>query len=320
METSKITGHTLINMGYEPSDWFKTALEYLNANTLSNEQMVEYLEQYRKTSTIELHDKPVPFSKNIKAENDLEKANVESVVSAMNTIMRTPTVIDGAIMPDACPTGPKSVPVGGIVVTKNAIHPGYHSADICCSLMLTDYGSVSPKEILDAGHKSTHFGPGGRSREDQYRFPSDLLEEFKRNVFTNDENIISSARSHLGTQGDGNHFMYVGISKKSGNTVMVTHHGSRAPGAKLFKKGMKVAERYRRNISPETSKENAWIPFDTEDGIAYWDALQILRKWTKLNHMVIHDSVADILDIEIKDRFWNEHNFVFKKEDVFLSC
>ena len=43
------------------------------------------------------------------------------------------------------------IPVGGIAVTKNAIHPSMHSADICCSVMMTNLGNVSPKMVLDAG-------------------------------------------------------------------------------------------------------------------------------------------------------------------------
>ena len=90
-----------------------------------------------------------PFSKNIKAENEQEEENVNSVINTMNIVMKTPTVVAGAIMPDACPTGAGTIPVGGVVVTKNAIHPGMHSADICCSMMLTDFGKIEQKEILE---------------------------------------------------------------------------------------------------------------------------------------------------------------------------
>ena len=58
----------------------------------------------------------------------------------MQTLMKTPTIVDGAIMPDACPAGPNgTIPVGGVAVAKNAIHPGMHSADICCSVMLNRF-------------------------------------------------------------------------------------------------------------------------------------------------------------------------------------
>ena len=101
---------------------------------------------------------------------------------------------------------------------------------------------------------------------------------------------------------------------------MITHHGSRGFGANLFKRGMHVAEQFRKVLSPETLKQNAWIPFDTEEGKSYWEALQIIRKWTKLNHEVIHDAVNEKVGGTIENRFWNEHNFVFKDGDLFYHA
>jgi RNA-splicing ligase RtcB len=78
---------------------------------------------------------------------------------------------------------------------------------------------------------------------------------------------------------------------------------------------MEVAERFRRTLSPETPRHNAWIPADTGEGEAYWQALQAIRSWTKANHFAIHDRIAEALGLARKDRFWNEHNFVFRKSD-----
>jgi RNA-splicing ligase RtcB len=120
----------------------------------------------------------------------------------------------------------------------------------------------------------------------------------------------------LGTQGDGNHFAFVGISEQTGKTTLITHHGSRGVGAQLYKVGMAIAEEFRKEISPDTQKENAWIPADSPEGIAYWDALQILRDWTRENHRVLHDAAVESLGATVFDRFWNEHNFVFREEDA----
>ena len=268
-----------------------------------------------------LHAEPISFEKNIRAESELEIDNVRNVEDSMRELMRTPTLVNGAIMPDACPTGPKgTIPVGGVVVAKNAIHPGMHSADICCSVMLTNFGKIDPKTILDAAHANTHFGPGGRPRGKQFQLPTELKEEFLANAFLNKDNLVSVAREHLGTQGDGNHFLFVGKSAKTGDTMMITHHGSRAVGARLYKRGMHIAEQFRRELSEETLKQNAWIPYDTEEGQAYWAALQTIRKWTKLNHVSIHDAVAEQLSATIMNRYWNEHNFVFKDEDLFYHA
>lgn len=316
-----ITGKELIKMGFHSGRWFPEAIAHINDNNLEGDALLDYLKPFRPLPTVEVFKEPVAYNLNIKAEAEIEIDNVESVKATMNEVMKTPTVVAGSVMPDACPAGPVgTIPVGGVVVAKNAIHPGMHSADICCSVMLTDFGKANPQEILDAAHAITHFGPGGRSREDQFRIPADLLAEFEGNLFLRSEQSISAARSHLGTQGDGNHFLFVGISKKTGNTMMVTHHGSRGPGARLYKSGMKVAERYRKQISPNTLPQNAWIPFETEDGQEYWKALQVIRNWTKQNHVCIHDATAEKAGAKVENRFWNEHNFVFKQDDLFYHA
>ncbi len=316
-----INGTTLIELGYEPDKWFKEAIAHINTHKLKAKEMEIYLEQFKREPMLGLHKVAVPFEKNIRAEIELEQENVHAVVATMQEVMKTPTVIKGSVMPDACPTGSVgTIPVGGVVVAKNAIHPGMHSADICCSVMLTDFGKIEPKEIMDIAHDVTHFGPGGRALEDQFEFPKELLKCFESNYFLKDGNLIQVAKAHLGTQGDGNHFLFVGKSKKTGNTMVVTHHGSRGVGAKLFKKGMETAEKFRKKLSKETLKQNAWIPFETEEGRAYWEALQVIREWTKLNHSVLHDAIAKKAGKEVVNRFWNEHNFVFKDGENFYHA
>lgn len=317
----KITGKKLIELGFRPGKWFVEAIEYCNTHKLNEKETLNYLEQFRLPDEILPFEVSIPFSKNIRAESEDEISNVESVLETMGELMKTPTLVDGAVMPDACPTGEKGgIPVGGVAVAKNAIHPGMHSADICCSVMLTDLGVIDPKEVLDAAESVTHFGPGGRSRDNQFRFPMDLLADFEGNRLLKDQNVIKAARAHLGTQGDGNHFLFVGVSSKTGHTMLITHHGSRKVGAMLYKKGMSIANGYRKILSPKTKHHNAWIPFETEDGKSYWEALQIIRKWTKANHECIHDATLNALNHEKLDRYWNEHNFVFKEGDLFYHA
>lgn len=317
----KVTGKTLIELGFRPDKWFNEALEHINTHKLEGDSMHRYLEQYKTPPVTNLHDAPVRFEVNIEAENELEESNVNTVLATMDSLMRTPTLVNGAVMPDACPTGPVgTIPVGGVAVAKNAIHPGMHSADICCSVMLTDFGKADPKSVLDSAHANTHFGPGGRPRGQQFQLPAGLQKGFQKNLFLNSERSLSMAREHLGTQGDGNHFLFVGISKKTGNTMLITHHGSRAVGAMLYKKGMHVAEKFRKERSPNTLKQNAWIPFDTDEGQEYWQALQLIREWTRLNHETIHNATASAFGAPVKDRYWNEHNFVFKEEDLFYHA
>jgi tRNA-splicing ligase RtcB len=312
-----ISGKELIDLGYKPGKWFKSAIDFANQHQLSGDNLKNYLVTV-SPKYIELHEEPVDFYQNIKAETEEEVSNIESVLSTMKELMRTPTIVGGAVMPDACPTGQGQIPVGGIVVARNAIHPSMHSADVCCSVMMTNVGMISPKTVLDMAYSVTHFGGGGR--EEYSNLPKELEDRLLGNRFLNSERSLNFAKSHLATQGDGNHFLFVGISKKSGETMMVTHNGSRGFGANLYSQGMKIAEYFRKEISPKTAEKNAWIPFDTDEGRNYWEALQLVREWTKLNHTTIHDATAQKLNIDPLDRFWNEHNFVFREKDLFYHA
>ncbi|OWP62090.1 RNA-splicing ligase RtcB [Hymenobacter amundsenii] len=316
-----ITGKELIDRGLKPGKWFKDALEHINTHNLEGAALEDYLDAIKPAPTIPLLAQPVSFHENIRADTPVEQANIDYVRQSMQLLMRTPTVVAGAIMPDACPAGPLgTIPVGGIVVARNAIHPGMHSADICCSVMLTNLGQVDPKRVLDVAQQLTHFGPGGRPPEQQFALPADIEAEFRDNPFLNSRRSLNSAHEQLGTQGDGNHFLYVGVSRNTGDTMLVTHHGSRGPGAMLYKQGMKVAERFRQAISPETDPHNAWIPSESEEGQQYWAALQTIRKWTKQNHLCLHEAIAGQLEAVVQQRYWNEHNFVFRDGDLYYHA
>lgn len=318
-----VTGKDLIAAGAVPGKWFPEALRLINDQGLTIGQALSRCEPAPALPLSPAHSKPI--YENIRSENEAEAANVLAVKLTMQEVMRTPVTIAGSIMPDACPAGPLgTIPVGGIV-SSTEIHPGMHSADICCSMAITIFdANADPKELLDAVQEVTHFGPGGRP------FGNHALKagEF-RGITDSDNPFLQEAKkltsSHFATQGDGNHFAYVGRMKSNGRVALVTHHGSRGPGAMLYKAGMRVAEKNTREVSPETLKQNAWIKADSRDGELYWDALQHIRRWTKASHFQIHDDAAQLYRMNFKsaglrtlmieDRFWNEHNFVFRKSD-----
>ncbi len=317
-----LTSEILASWGHQPGKAFGAALR--DGTTALEEgktlaEVREFVEKYKPAPVIPLEasgDKS--FHMNIEADSLDEEENIVNVKHHMTELMRTPTVEFGAIMPDACPAGPiGTIPVGGVVAARNAIHPGMHSADICCSVMISNLGKVDPKVVLNAAHSVTHFGPGGRRQGKRFTVSQKLVDGFRENRFLANPKIQRMMHEHMGTQGDGNHFLFVGKSRKTGDTCIVTHHGSRGPGAGLYKLGMDVANRYRKILSPETLKQNAWIPANSEEGIKYWEALQLIRKWTKANHTGIHQAAVEAVGADLGDRYWNEHNFVFKRDDLF---
>ena len=148
--------------------------------------------------------------------------------------------------------------------------------------------------------------------------PSRVRAAFTGNPLLKD--LEGYAIAHFGTQGDDNHFLYIGRLKSTGEVALITHHGSRKPGAMLYKRGMDRAEKWRKKLSPETPSHSAWIPADEPDGQAYWEALQAIRLWTKESHYAIHDLVSAATGTTVRDRFWNEHNFVFERDGLYYHA
>lgn len=317
----RIDGRTLIAWGLEPSHHFGRAIEAARAVVAEGGDeaaaraaaVAELMRELRPLQP----PHAAPHGEFITPETQAEHANLAAVRESIAKLSETPTVTATAVMPDACPAGPPgTIPVGGIAAATGAIHPGMHSADICCSVAITVAGDVDPAALLDAGQRVTHFGGGGRGAQNPLAPAADVLARFEANPFLKD--LVPAARDHFATQGDGNHFLFVGRLRSTGETCLVTHHGSRKPGAMLYKRGMAAAEAHRRRVSPETAKQNAWIEADSREGEAYWDALQAIRAWTKQNHFAIHEAALEAAGARARGRFWNEHNFVFRRGDVFL--
>jgi tRNA-splicing ligase RtcB (3'-phosphate/5'-hydroxy nucleic acid ligase) len=318
-----LSGDTIIALGHKPGAWFKPALKEANAVLAAGGSDAEALAVIARLAPppppLQRPLRPagaLTYTLNIEAETPDEIENLEGIKKHMAALMRLPTVKAGTVMPDACVAGHQlgTIPVGGVIATENAIHPGMHSADICCSMAISVFkDQIDGSKILDAGMTLSHFGGGGRPSGQQIRPADDILVGFQGNRFL--KPFLSSATEHFGTQGDGNHFFYVGRLASTGQLALVTHHGSRKPGAMLYKAGMEVATRSTKTLSPETPAHNAWIVADSAEGEAYWNALQVIRAWTKGNHFAIHDRVAASLGLNVTDRFWNEHNFVFRRSD-----
>lgn len=331
---SKYNGNDLIALGFEPGPAFAEMLKV--ANSLGNHDVSEQIILDELTDIyLEYHAEPDIISMKKSGDfrifldegrNEFEIENNKIVMEKMRELVRIPTIVDAAIMPDASPSGGGvgEIPVGGVAVAKNAIHPGMHSADICCSMFLTELDvegtSENASKLLDTIMKVTHFGVGGR-KEFSLGHNSFIGIRAQENGYLASVKMLKAMSDHLGTQGDGNHFFFVGRNAETGNLTMVTHHGSRNPGALLYKEGMRVAKQMTAEICPDAPAHNAWIPFDSMEGQLYWDALQIIREWTKYNHTTIHDEVMRAYGVhEFVDRFWNEHNFVFKRGELFYHA
>lgn len=293
---------------------------------------------------LRLREKAAPLTEAIAASCALDAQNIGAVRRQMNELLRVPVVLSGAVMPDACPAGnaPAAIPVGGIIAVDRAILPSAHSEDVCCSMYASFFRSDrSTREIMDVLQSCTRFGAGGRPIAEWVKHPV-LDEAVWENPFL--QGLERHAAMHLADQGDGNHFAWLGeilfsneqlaCLTKSGYVelaqslgrgkqawkVLVTHHGSRGLGAHVYKRGQKAAEKYTTKIAQGIPEAGYWLDAESEEGRAYWEALQYVGRWTSANHQCIHEALAAKLGGEIVASVGNAHNFVWREGDTFYHA
>lgn len=350
-----ITGQDLIEAGYEPGKQFakllEAAAEYEERGVSDKKYIIKLLKKHyvAPPPKEKMREKAAPLTEAIAGTNKEERENIAKVRSKMGELLRVPVIERGAVMPDACPAGGAiaMIPVGGAIAVENAIIPSAHSADICCSMYATFYRErCEVKRELDALATSTRFGPGGRHFDDLVHHAV-MDEEVWHNRFL--LGLQERARTQIADQGDGNHFAYIGevtleasqveVLRKAGYgeiaddlqgagaegesgpvnyRVLVTHHGSRGLGAHVYKRGQIAALKHTEKVAEHVPKAAAWLDAQSELGVEYWDALQYVARWTKANHQAIHARFLQRIGAEAVTAFGNEHNFVWKRGDMFM--
>jgi len=343
----EIKARDLIRAGWEEGPQLGAALRRareLEGSGLSRDAALAELEREHPKRPVRLEPRtePAPLAEAIEVETESEASSLANARQRMLELLEMPVVRRGALMPDACPAGSMraTIPVGGAVAAENAILPGAHSADICCSMFATFFNANQPLTVLmDQLERVTHFGAGGRSRGQQWT--SAVLDEpVWDNVFL--AGLRSRAQEFLGTQGDGNHFAYIGrvafdeaqqaalaavghsaladaIGRAEGvMDVLVTHHGSRGFGADVYKRGLAAARAWCNVHTRHVPDPAVWLPADSGPGQAFWQALQYVGRWTRENHALIHDVYLRRIGVRAIAQIGNEHNFVWRRDDVFL--
>jgi tRNA-splicing ligase RtcB len=342
-----IDGQFLLENGYKPGPRIGQALKIaktlegrgLDKNRLLAELSAKLPKEVEKLS---LRDSPLDIPLAAKSETEEEEINLKMSLEKMQELSLCPVITKAALMPDTCPSGQEfgCIPVGGAIETVGAIIPSAHSSDVCCSMQASFFASSIPLErIMNCLESATHFGPFSRAKGDE-KFHPVLNEPVWDNPFLS--GLEDVALKYLQTQGDGNHFSYIGyvecpkeLSKKLDKEgyydeakslstargqllVLVTHHGSRKLGAEIYKRGLTQAVKETNKIADNIPSTMAWLNTNSHTGRDYWEALQYSQRWTLANHKMIHDSL--LLNIGSKEilRLANAHNFVWKRGDKFL--
>ncbi|MBN1819398.1 MAG: RtcB family protein, partial [Prolixibacteraceae bacterium] len=260
MKKLKLRGKELKRIGFADDRAVSLALNAVN----------KFLKKKNKTEVLEILEKvrlsPEAFLKHnyfkelaaqlagIKPEGEKEKIHLRKkaydfkiygeefidpeAIRQMETAMKLPIAVKGALMPDAH-VG-YGLPIGGVLATYNAIIPYGVGMDIGCRMCLSVF-PLSPKIIEGQKNRiknilteQTRFGLAEFKDLEHYEILD--REEFKEIPFL--RSIKGKFAKQLGTSGHGNHFVDVGIFEVIENQpevtlepgeyfAILTHSGSR---------------------------------------------------------------------------------------------
>jgi tRNA-splicing ligase RtcB len=249
----------------------------------------------------------------------------QGALDQMNTAMKLPVTLRGALMPDAHQG--YGLPIGGVLATKNAVIPYGVGVDIGCRMALSVYDI--PADYFEGNRHSfkreliafTKFGAGNawRGKEKAYH-PVLESHDFKMNTFIN--KLYDKAAEQLGTSGGGNHFVEWGIldilqEDKSLNipkgkyVALLSHSGSRGLGATIAGYYTRLAK--EKCVLPREAANLAYFDLNSEEGLEYWIAMNLAGAYASACHQVIHDRLTKAIGAELLGRVENHHNFAWKE-------
>src|SRR6187200_3570871 len=248
----------------------------------------------------------------------------EGAMHQMYQAAKLPISVAGALMPDA--HSGYGLPIGGVLATENAVIPYGVGVDIGCRMCLSVF-DIDPKELIQKENyftrellEATLFGSGQQfdQAENHEVMENELFYQMPLL-----KNLHGRAWKQLGSSGSGNHFVEFGVveinerdnvlSVEPGNYVgLLSHSGSRALGANIANHYTKVAISKRR--LPGEAKNLAWLNLDEEEGIEYWNAMNLAGDYASACHHVIHEKIAKQLGRKPMKMVENHHNFAWKEK------
>ncbi|MFT3937132.1 MAG: RtcB family protein [Chitinophagaceae bacterium] len=293
-------------------------VEYMNDAVLAliAEQLIP--KEETEGAEISLNQSGIQF--NVFGQEHIEEAAMHQMYQAA----KLPVSVAGALMPDA--HSGYGLPIGGVLATHNSVIPYGVGVDIGCRMCLSIF-DIDPKELTQREayfareiNEATLFGSGAQfdRAADHEVMDNDLFYQLPLL-----KKLHGRAWKQLGSSGSGNHFVEFGaveIAEK--DTVLgieagsylglLSHSGSRALGANIANHYTKIAISKRR--LPQDAKNLAWLGLDEEEGIEYWNAMNLAGDYASACHHVIHAKIAKQLGRRQMKMVENHHNFAWKEQ------
>lgn len=339
----KLSGNDLINIGFPEGKAIGLALSIMEKEykELTKEEQLSLLTEVIKLpSAFENNQKLRPLVQTLLTPADTtiqlaEKSQPYAIYGAdaiedgalkqMETAMKLPVTVAGALMPDAHQG--YGLPIGGVLATNNAVIPYGVGVDIGCRMCMTLYDL--PVTLLDENKEAlkkmlinnTQFGTA------VFKHPKDH-EIFQRTEFSEIKivrELKDRAWKQIGTSGGGNHFVEFGIVELLSPVnefnilpgkylALLSHSGSRGMGAAIAGHYTKVA---MENCQlPQEAKHLAWLELNSEPGQEYWLAMNLAGDYASACHHQIHERMAIGLRTNPVAMIENHHNFAWKEKDI----
>lgn len=339
----KLTGNDLIQIGYTEGKALGIALSLLEQQLVNEtpENQLNHLAEVLKQPTAFIADtvfallaqellKPVDTTIALKNETHPYSIYGADAIEAgalkqMETAMKLPVTVAGALMPDAHQG--YGLPIGGVLATNNAVIPYGVGVDIGCRMCMTLY--ALPPSMLEEKKEAmkkmlvnnTMFGTATFKKPKDH----DVLERKEFSDIKVVRELKDRASKQIGSSGGGNHFVEFGVVEilspvneynlLPGQYVAVlSHSGSRGLGASIAAHYTKVAMDVCK--LPQEAKHLAWLDLDTEAGQEYWLAMNLAGDYASACHHQIHERMAIGLRETPLAMIENHHNFAWKEKDA----
>lgn len=336
-----LTGNDLINLGFKKGKAIGIALHVAEEHfaALDTESALRLLKDVLENPTGYLQDEKLSTlaQEILKRDETITLPELgkpyqvygldaieKGAIAQMETAMKLPVTVSGALMPDAHQG--YGLPIGGVLATKNVVIPYGVGVDIGCRMCMTLYDI--PPDVLDERKSdfktmlmnNTKFGLA------TFKNPKDheVLDRKEFSEITIARQMKDRAWQQLGSSGGGNHFVEFGVAEIQGPinelnvppgryVALLSHSGSRGLGANIARHYTQIAMDVCK-LSAE-ARHLAWLDLDSEAGQEYWLAMNLAGDYASACHHQIHERMAIGLGRTPLAMIENHHNFAWKEKD-----
>lgn len=227
-----------------------------------------------------------------------------------------------ALMPDAHQG--YGMPIGGVLFAHKAVVPGAIGVDIGCGVAMIETDATADQ--FDASSVVWLMGlvaagvPVGNGPDGQHKTREEVMFQPPDGTHAGSDllRLLDDHETQLGTMGGGNHFAEL-QSDETGRVWFMIHSGSRAVGKKTcdrwHKKALELNLRWHSSMS---SKELAYLPWDTAEAREYWNDMTVALAWAEENRRRMAARVIEalakmqvsasvVLDVHHNYAAWESH-------------